>query len=113
MKSAAHRDDKLQCRHCLRYFATFTALTQHSEAQGVRCNIRETDFYDQALNDITAGVSKVAGRHADETVRYAIQEVDEKKLENMARDMADHHKKVKEAMAEAKRNYWNQHKPKW
>ncbi|RDW88445.1 hypothetical protein BP6252_00477 [Coleophoma cylindrospora] len=70
LKSPAHMNEKLRCKGCLRYFASATALTQHSESQGVRCNVRNTDNYNAIVDEVTAGTTATAGRHEDDTVRY-------------------------------------------
>jgi len=72
LKSPAHREEKLQCNNCLRYFLSATALTQHCEAQGTRCKVRETDGYGGLVDEVTGGTARTEGRHVDNTVRYAV-----------------------------------------
>lgn len=67
-------DKGLRCPTCLRTYGTATALVQHAEAQGVRCQIRESQEYKRALDQITAGFVDLAGRHIDHTVKYISRE---------------------------------------
>jgi hypothetical protein len=77
LKSPAHMEEKLRCPGCLRQFNSATALVQHAESQAIKCNIRKTSEYRQAVDQITGGFVDTKGRHADDTVRYiAIQDMD-------------------------------------
>jgi hypothetical protein len=76
----------LRCRSCLRIFKSATALTQHSESQGTRCRIRDTDEYGQALDDFTAGQIEVNGIWSDGTVRYKVVGSEEKKKSDECND---------------------------
>ncbi|RKF55280.1 putative c2h2 finger domain-containing protein [Golovinomyces cichoracearum] len=71
MKSQTHRSRELQCRGCLKYFGSATALIQHSESQSLRCRIRELPDYEQVVDIMTSGVATVAGRLRDNSVAYA------------------------------------------
>lgn len=63
-------DLKKRCPSCLRQYATATALVQHAESQARNCNIRDTQEYRQALQQVTAGFVDVSGRHKDATIKY-------------------------------------------
>lgn len=63
---------KYQCPHCLRNFASTAALTQHSESQGRRCEIRNTSEFRPFFDQLTAGIADVEGIHDDQTNRYII-----------------------------------------
>ncbi len=107
LKSPAHRNEKLSCTGCLRYFATATALTQHSESQGVRCKVRETDNYGGVVDEVTGGTARTAGRLDDDTIKY---EVAEGLVPN---DMIAAHRAAHEAKNRKFNNYWEANKPKW
>jgi len=68
--SPTHQDGRLRCPNCLRQFINATALVQHAEAQAIKCQIRDTTAYRQALDQITAGLVDTAGRHSDDTIKY-------------------------------------------
>lgn len=63
---------KLQCPHCLRYFSSITALTQHSESEGRKCEIRNTNEFRHFLDHLTAGLADVEGKHEDDTNKYIV-----------------------------------------
>lgn len=74
LKSPAHSHVRYQCPSCLQFFGSATALTAHSESQSRRCHIRDTDDYNQYLDQLTGGIAEARGRHdADHTVRYGVQ----------------------------------------
>ncbi|TAQ85421.1 hypothetical protein B7494_g6242 [Chlorociboria aeruginascens] len=108
LKSAAHRDEKLKCRNCHRYFSTATGLSQHSEAQGVRCKVRDTDDYDEAVDEFTAGTTSTAGRHADNTVRYVVNS----QLPSTAQIIQANREAISKDEDEFN-SYWQTHRPEW
>jgi len=112
LRSAAHRDEKLKCRNCLRYFATATALTQHSESQGFRCRVRDTDQYPAAVDEFTAGTAFTAGRHTDNTVRYMVNAALYPGASGVELVIAAN-KNANAAKEEEFNSYWDHHKPKW
>jgi hypothetical protein len=61
---------KFRCPSCLRQYQSATALVQHAESQAVKCQIRESQEYKNAVDQITGGFVGTAGRHIDHTVRY-------------------------------------------
>ena len=70
LKSPIHMGlQKVKCPHCLRPFPSATALTQHIESQGIRCNARKLEIVDVLVEEVTQVVT-ADGLHADETVRY-------------------------------------------
>ncbi|KAF4636451.1 hypothetical protein G7Y89_g1639 [Cudoniella acicularis] len=110
LKSVAHAKEKLVCRKCLRVFKNATALTQHSESQGVRCDIRETDAFSACVDEFTAGTAAPVGRHADDTVKYALNDL---KAENMASDsFATAYKAHYAAKDKEFNTYWQNQQPK-
>lgn len=72
LNSPAHHNERLQCHNCLRYFQNATALTQHCEAQGVRCKVRDTTDYNGIVDEVTGGTARISGRHVDNTVKYTV-----------------------------------------
>jgi hypothetical protein len=76
LRSSRHAKEKLQCRKCLSYFASAAALTQHSESQGVKCDVRDTDQFTACVNEFTAGTAAPAGRFKDNTIRYVVNSLD-------------------------------------
>ena len=111
LKSPAHRNEKLQCINCLRYFATATALTQHCESQGVRCKVRQTSEYDGVVDGITGGTAITAGRHVDDTIRYALNpEI----LPSLSATGVIEAHKARLADKEKKKNeFWNDKTARW
>lgn len=115
LKSLLHSkaNERLQCIHCLRFFDSVTALTQHAEAQGVRCNVREFGGqYGNYVDILTGSTATIDGEHEDQTVKYAIRD-------NVGPDM-DAARRVFEANAaaiksrkETKENHWLTHTPDW
>lgn len=63
-------DAKLRCPGCLRQYQSATALVQHAESQAIKCQVRESNEYKAAVDQITGGFVDTAGRHQDHTVRY-------------------------------------------
>jgi hypothetical protein len=63
-------DAKLRCPGCLRQYQSATALVQHAESQAIKCQIRDSNEYKSAVDQITGGFVNTAGRHQDHTVRY-------------------------------------------
>lgn len=98
------------CNSCNRYFADATALTQHSEAQGVRCLVRDTDQFDAEVQKITGGVAAVAGTLEDETIRYAVSS---DLLDHGATAITEANRAESAAIAARRNDYWNRHVPEW
>jgi hypothetical protein len=113
LKSPAHRKEKLQCEKCLRYFDTATALTQHSEAQGIRCKVRETDGYHGVVDHITAGTALVAGRHVDNTIKYVTKAQAKAQAGSVVDDIVAQHRQKMADNEDYVNNYWAIHTPKW
>lgn len=113
MNSPAHLADneKHQCVHCLRYYENATSLTQHAEAQGVRCRVRERDNYGGYIDDITAKTAAVAGKHEDDTVKYVINTLLD--TTTAAKNAVDSNIALHKAHEKAKATYWDMNKPKW
>jgi len=107
LRSPAHRNEALRCRGCLRYFNSITALTQHSESQGTRCKIRETDQYGEAIDNFTAGFVGLDGELPDNTVKY--KALDPLSSEAAARKLAEANKKANDAEDARKLEYWDKH----
>ncbi|SPN98968.1 uncharacterized protein DNG_02007 [Cephalotrichum gorgonifer] len=76
LASDVHRrpEMRLQCPHCLRKFKTTTALTQHAESQGRRCDIRNTTEFRPFIDQLTSGIADVEGVFEDQTNRYVVTE---------------------------------------
>lgn len=108
LKSPAHRNEKLQCTKCLRYYATATALTQHMESQGVRCNVRETNTYNTVVDEVTGGVAALFGKHEDDTVKYKVNET----LAS-ASGIVTANKAAHEAQNQRTLHHWDRNMPKW
>lgn len=74
LKSEAHKRPylRLQCPHCMRNFNSTAALTQHSESQGRRCEIRNTTEFKEFFGQLTAGIADVVGHHEDQTNKYVV-----------------------------------------
>ena len=107
LKSPAHRNEKLQCINCLRYFATATALTQHCESQGSRCKVRQTSEYDGVVDSITGGTAITAGRHIDDTIRYAVNP------SITVTGVVDSHRALMEEKNRRKNTFWDKNTPRW
>lgn len=110
LKSPAHRNEKLQCNRCLRYFATATALTQHSESQGVRCTVRNDANYGGIVDVITGGTATTAGRHDDHTIKYALNAHLDPTMG--AAGIAEANKRQADEIAKGKEDYWTKNKEK-
>ncbi|KAB8295933.1 hypothetical protein EYC80_008753 [Monilinia laxa] len=107
--SVAHAgNNRLICPNCYRSFGTYTALTQHCESQGVRCKIREADNYGRVVDDITASVADVIGRHDDETVRYTVNKEGWGDIEALSH-ITRRHKEAEENNSNKRANYWKEH----
>jgi hypothetical protein len=104
-------NQKLQCIHCLRYYESATALTQHAEAQGVRCKVRERDDYGGYVDDITAKSAAVAGKHDDDTVKYIVNSLID--TNTAVKKVIDSNVALHKANDQAKATYWDTNKPKW
>ncbi len=102
--SPAHDHIKYHCPHCLRAFDSATGLAQHAESQSVRCRIRETDQYGQFVDQLTAGMADVQGRHDDNTIRY---------VSSPANLGAAYDAVALQAAVEAKQDEWKIHPSVW
>ncbi|KAH7305740.1 hypothetical protein BKA65DRAFT_520604 [Rhexocercosporidium sp. MPI-PUGE-AT-0058] len=109
LKSPAHSDEKFQCLKCYRYYNSATALAQHAESQGVRCNVRDTDDFESVVRGITAGTTTTNGRLADDTVRYEINP----DAVLASKKMAESYRAVTKDRDEARRHYWDDKTPQW
>ncbi|EHK99365.1 hypothetical protein M7I_4769 [Glarea lozoyensis 74030] len=104
---------KYKCPHtgcgCLRYFASATALTQHSESQGVNCNVRDTDQFTACVDEFTAGTAAPAGRFKDNTIKYVVNKFDKLEIDKAkaALDAAN------KAHAADQATFWTRHVPKY
>lgn len=96
----------------LRYFGTATALTQHSESQGVRCKVRETVQYDAIVDGITGGTAVLAGYHADNTIKYGINPA-LLPTASGAQSFVDAHKARADAKAKKREEFWKKNNPTW
>ena len=76
LKSPRHSQDAVFCPSCLRFFYGATALAQHVESQASRCRVRDSNNYRTFVDQLTAGLVDVDGRHVDNTVRYVVPETD-------------------------------------
>jgi len=59
--SGAHVGGMVQCPSCLKKFKTTTALVAHAESGSTRCDLRKTEEFDLAIQQITAGMIRVEG----------------------------------------------------
>ncbi|KAK5947541.1 hypothetical protein PMZ80_001694 [Knufia obscura] len=59
--SGAHVGGMVQCPSCLKRFKTTTALVAHAESGSTKCDLRKTEEFDLAIQQITAGLIKVEG----------------------------------------------------
>jgi len=109
LKSPAHSDEKYQCLKCLRIYDSLTALTQHSESQGVRCNVRETDDFESVIRAITADTTTTNGRMADDTIRYEINP----DAELSKTKMTENYRAAEREKNEARKRYWDNREIKW
>ncbi|PVH74631.1 hypothetical protein DL98DRAFT_658690 [Cadophora sp. DSE1049] len=109
LKSPAHSDEKYQCLKCLRIYDSLTALTQHSESQGVRCNVRETDDFESVVRAITADTTTTNGRMADDTIRYEINPG----AELSKAKMTENYRAAEREKNEARKHYWDNRKVAW
>ncbi|RDL32024.1 uncharacterized protein BP5553_09426 [Venustampulla echinocandica] len=107
----ANPKENLQCRHCLRWFASATALTQHSESQAVRCNIRERNDFNARVDEFTAGTAAPVGRHEDNTIRYAVNNL--RPDASGAANIVAAHKAALQASDEDTAEYWEKQRPEW
>lgn len=114
LRSPAHRNEKLQCSKCLRYYQTATALTQHSESQGVRCTVRHTENYNTVVDTMTAGRAGVDGQLADDTVKYVVKPVDKVSARGVIPgDIIAAHRVAHQAHNDAINTYWDTRNAKW
>lgn len=85
-------NERLQCPGCLRIYNSATALVQHAESQAVKCNIRDSAKYRQAVDQITGGLIDAVGRHEDDTIKYVTPQqtmlisVEDTEIRNWARE---------------------------
>lgn len=59
---------------CLKSFKTAYSLTMHVEAEGSKCQIRQSESFRPFTDQLTGGVVDVVGIHDDETRKYTISE---------------------------------------
>jgi hypothetical protein len=97
---------------CLRYFSTATALTQHIESQGVRCKVRNTEGFDGVVDGVTGGTAVTAGRHTDDTIKYAVNPA---LLQTTfgAQGVIAAHKAAAIEKDKKFNNFWKTQTPKW
>ncbi|KAI4669555.1 uncharacterized protein J4E79_001600 [Alternaria viburni] len=50
-----HRITRMKCPKCLKYFKSATALMAHCESRGARCNINQTDNFNNFLDRMSGG----------------------------------------------------------
>ena len=62
------------CPECLKIFKSSTAITQHLEASGSRCNVKESKNFGKIVGLVTGGIVSIEGMHVDGTVRYQARE---------------------------------------
>lgn len=96
---------------CLRYFSTATALTQHIESQGVRCKVRNTEGFDGVVDGVTGGTAVTAGRHKDDTIKYAVNPLLQAALG--AQGVIQAHKAAINEKDKKFNNFWDTATPKW
>lgn len=113
LKAPAHiaTNQRLKCINCLRFFESATALTQHVEAQGVRCNVRETSEYNTYVKEITAKAATIDGFHYDNTVKYTISE-DFRLAKNVVQKKATNDEASKKQI-QWREDFWKNEKPIW
>ncbi|CZT52819.1 uncharacterized protein RSE6_14199 [Rhynchosporium secalis] len=109
LNSPAHLDEKFQCMRCYRYYISATALAQHAESQGVRCNVRETDDFELVVRGITANTATTNGRLADDTIRY---EINPNAVLGRVQ-MAENLRAAQKLEDDKRANYWKNNKPNW
>ena len=106
-------DEKLRCANCLRYFGSATALAQHSESQGVRCTVRETAEYSVEVDKFSAGTTIIAGRHEDNSLRYAVNKDVIRPSTSVAKNLAQVSRDANDARDKKFYNYWDFKSPDW
>lgn len=111
LRSAAHKNERLQCHGCLRYFDSATALTQHATAQGIRCRVRETDEYDGEVDRFTAGLARTDGKFDDNTIKYATSR--EAGPQKTAQDLVDAHRVRIVEKGKKQERYWHENRANW
>lgn len=100
---------RVECPTCLRKFDSITALTQHSESQGVKCEVRKTEEFRQFVDQLTGGIVDTADLHDDGTNKYFVPEeagrvFNRDDLQERARKIM--RERIREE-AERKKNYSN------
>lgn len=114
LSSPKHLEDaqRLKCPHCLRYYDSATALTQHAESQGTRCKIRLQQEYDYYIDEITASTAVVAGLHSDDTIKYAVNE-NLAQGGSLSQRVGQANAKFLRAGEDTKAAYWKEHSVNW
>jgi len=74
LNSPAHKGIDHRCPECLKMFKSATAITQHMEATGSKCKIRDSKNYGKIVGLVSGGIIAVEGQHVDGTVRYEVAE---------------------------------------
>ena len=116
LKSAAHMgvQERLQCRKCLDWFGSATALAQHAESQGL-CILRDSDQYTRCVDEFTAGYAAPAGRNQDSTVRYVVNPDKKGNVDptNISAKVIERHRTLDAEKMKMEEKYWDAHNPKW
>lgn len=63
------------CPSCFKKFKTTAALVQHCESASVRCQIRNSENYNERLDLMTGGLIEVKGIHPDGSIKYEASDV--------------------------------------
>ncbi|KAM7207553.1 hypothetical protein V8F20_002031 [Naviculisporaceae sp. PSN 640] len=100
---------RVECPTCLKKFDSITALAQHSESQGVKCQVRNTGEFRQFMDQLTGGIVDTPDVHEDGTNKYVVPE-EAGRVFNRD-DMHERAQKIMRdrirAEAERKKNYTN------
>ncbi|KAG9232595.1 hypothetical protein BJ875DRAFT_380331 [Amylocarpus encephaloides] len=116
LKSVVHMgvQERLQCRKCLDWFGSATALAQHAESQGL-CILRDSDQYTRCVDEFTAGYAAPAGRHYDTSVRYVVNPVEKGNADpkTITARITEGQKALAAEKQKMDEKYWEVHQPKW
>ena len=102
-----------QCPHCLRYFKSTAALTQHSESQGRKCEIRNTAEFRPFLDQLTAGIADLVGVHEDQTNRYVVTKTAIEKYGDEDRVQRAMNEQFRRGIEEKDGNYYHGKNIEW